>query len=157
MIYARNINLRLYLLWLACLVVFASCIYLTLSGFVTAAFAAALLLIALGFVPVRRLIIVNDTIVIDKYYGYGFLQNRVVIDKASGLKAELFVNDDVDADPDAETPLSWIIFLLPFLYKKYALWVSTPEGKTRIILKLSKKEYELLNEDRQYKKILPLA
>jgi hypothetical protein len=103
------------------------------------------------------LTLIPGEIHVDKYYFYGFKRKSIHIDHNSPIKAELFLNQTIDQVPDSDSPLSSIVFLIPLLYKKYALWIKTNDNKTIIILKLTKDEFLQLEEMKRFDKALPLT
>lgn len=154
--YARNINIGICLLWVLLLGETIQLIYSLAIGFFLAAFIAAFLLIAFAFFKIRKLILTDDSIIIDSYFLYGFRRKRIVIEEQFELKGEIFVNGDIDQVPDADPPFGFLIILVPFLYKKYALWIKTSTNKMILSLRLTKREFEILDGVR-YEKILPLV
>ena len=132
-------------------------VYLLIAGYIIGAVSLALILLMLGIAPIGKLTLMDGSITVDKYFCYGFKRKRIVIAKQSSIKAEIFVNGDIDQVPDGDSPLGLIVFLIPFIYKKYALWLKTPDNKTVTIFKLTKKEFLIVDEDRRYGKTLPLT
>jgi hypothetical protein len=156
-VYRRNINGSIITLWILLLIGVTGIIYSLSTGWTFFAVGIFAFLIVLAFLQIKRLTLIPGEIHIDKYYFYGFKQKGIQIDHNSSIKAELFFNGNIDQVPDSDSPLGFVVFLIPFLYKKYALWIKTAENKTIIILKLTKAEFRRLEEMKSFDKALPLT
>jgi len=155
--YRRNINGSIITLWILLLIGVIGIVYSLSIGWTFFAAGIFAFLIVLAFLQVRRLTLLPGEIHIDQYYLYGFKKEGIKIDHSSSIKAELFLNGDIDQVPDSDSPLGFVVLLIPFFYKKYALWIKTAENKTIIILKLSKGEFRRLEEIKSFDKALPLT
>jgi len=144
--YRRNINGSIITLWVLFLAGLIVIIYSLSVGWLLFATAVFIFLVALGFLPINRLLIIEDVIDIETYSGYGFKRKDIRIDRHSPVKAELVVNGDIDQVPDDDSPFGFAVFLIPFLYKKYALWIKTAENKKITIVRLTKDEFHRLEE-----------
>jgi len=146
--YVRNIKPTIIFLRILLIAGFLAIFYLVFIGSTLSTVSILIVLLALGLIEVRKLTLNNGAILIDRLSWYGFVHKQIKIDEHSTTKFELFVNGDIEQVPDSDSPFGTIVFLIPFLYKKYALWLKNVEGKTIIIMKLTKKEFSLIDEAR---------
>jgi hypothetical protein len=154
--YTRNIQLALFFLRLFALIgAVVVIIFLYLSELAIAGIITVCLLLS-ALIIVTKVTLKQGSIELIRYNFFGFAENLITIDATSDFRGELFHNKDID-DVDSDSIFDVVVFVIPFLYKKYSLWVKDKQERTRLIVKLTHDEYSILQSAIKLDKALPLT
>jgi hypothetical protein len=154
--YTRNIRPALFVLRLFALIGGAGMLIFVFLGEYSIVGIIIIFLALFALIKVTKVTLKQGTIELKRYHFFGWAENSVTIDANSELKGELFLNEDLD-NADTDSILDVLMFAIPFLYKKYSLWVRDNQERVRLIVKLTHDEYSILQSAIKLDKALPLT
>lgn len=154
--YTRNIRTVLLLLQCFTCIGIAVAISFLFLGRPLIAGVATFSLLVFALVNITKVTLKLGSIEIIQHKFFGCAKNLMIIDCNSNLKGELVVNKDIN-NMDSDSIFDIVVFVIPFLYKKYSLSVKDNLGRTRLIIKLTHQEFSILQLAKRFDKSLPLT
>ena len=151
LVYKRNITTKLLLLRLSFIITISLCVYFFTHSLETYGYLLSVVVLFCSIIPVTGLTIYNNSFFTTHYYFYAFIPRRWKFQKGENIEVYPF---DIELSDSGYLGSGewWDIFFIFFppssmTFEKFIIkHTDIIDNVKRIKMKLSQKEYEILNQ-----------